>query len=82
MKKKLLCALLAGASGTLFAEVVVGVSVSSTGPGASLGVQVANTIALLPKSIGGETVRYVVMRAIRRRGRRTHAGLRAKTTST
>jgi branched-chain amino acid transport system substrate-binding protein len=61
MKKKLLCALLAGASGTLFAEVVVGVSVSSTGPGASLGVQVANTIALLPKSIGGETVRYVVL---------------------
>ena len=61
MKKKLLCVLLAGASGTLCAEVVVGVSVSSTGPGASLGVHVANTIALLPKSIGGETIRYVVL---------------------
>ena len=43
------------------AEVVVGVSVSSTGPGASLGVHVAKAIALLPKTIGGEPVRYVVL---------------------
>ncbi len=61
MKKKLLCLLLAGASSALYAEVVVGVSVSATGPGASLGVHVANTIPLLPKTIGGEAVRYVVL---------------------
>jgi branched-chain amino acid transport system substrate-binding protein len=61
MTKTLLCLLVAGASGAAFADVVIGVSVSSTGPGASLGVHVANTIALLPKSIGGETVRYVVL---------------------
>ncbi len=61
MKKKLLCLALAGVSGTLWAEIVVGVSVSTTGPGASLGVHVANTVALLPKTIGGETVRYVML---------------------
>lgn len=60
MMKKLLCSLLlAGASTASQAEVVVGVSVSSTGSGASLGVHVGNTIALLPKTIGGEPVRYV-----------------------
>jgi len=61
MKKVLPCLLVAAASGTALADVVIGVSVSSTGPGASLGVHVANTIALLPKSIAGETVRYVVL---------------------
>ncbi|MCE9659038.1 MAG: ABC transporter substrate-binding protein [Burkholderiales bacterium] len=61
MTRKLLGLLLALASSTVWAEVVVGVSVSATGPGASLGVHVAKAIALLPKSIGGETVRYVVL---------------------
>ena len=61
MKKTLLALLLAGAFGAASAEVVVGVSVSGTGPGASLGVQVQNTVALMPKTIAGETVRYVVL---------------------
>jgi len=61
MTRKLLGLLLAWASTTVCAEVVVGVSVSATGPGASLGVHVAKAIALLPKTIGGEAVRYVVL---------------------
>lgn len=59
--KKLICLLLACMSGAVYAEVVVGVSVSATGPGASLGVHVANTIAILPKTIAGETIRYVLL---------------------
>ena len=59
MSRKLLGLLLVLASGSACAEVVVGVSVSNTGPGASLGVHVAKAIALLPKTIGGEAVRYV-----------------------
>lgn len=61
MKKTLICLLLAGASSTLCAEVLVGVSVSATGSGASLGVHVANAVALLPKTIAGEPVRYVIL---------------------
>lgn len=61
MKKVLLCVALAGVSNIVWAEIVVGVSLSSTGPGASLGVPVGNAVALLPKTIGGETVRYVVL---------------------
>jgi branched-chain amino acid transport system substrate-binding protein len=61
MKKKLLPLLLALAAGAATAEVVVGVSVSMTGPGASLGVHVAKAVALFPKTIGGEAVRYVIL---------------------
>ena len=61
MTRKLLGLLLALASSTVWAEVVIGVSVSATGPGASLGVHVSKAIALLPRTIGGEAVRYVVL---------------------
>jgi len=61
MRTKLMAVLLAGWSGTVCAEVVVGVSVSATGPGASLGVQISNVVPLLPKTVAGEPVRYVVL---------------------
>ncbi len=61
MKKKLFGLLLVLASTSVCAEVVVGVSISSTGPGASLGVHVAKAVALMPKTIGGEAIRYVVL---------------------
>src|SRR6478672_8812133 len=61
MTKKLLGLLLVVASMTAGAEVVVGVSVSATGPGASLGVHVQKAVALFPKMIGGEAVRYVIL---------------------
>ncbi|WP_157268068.1 ABC transporter substrate-binding protein [Azohydromonas aeria] len=43
------------------ADINVGVSVSATGPAASLGIPEKNTIALLPKSIAGQKVNYVVL---------------------
>jgi branched-chain amino acid transport system substrate-binding protein len=43
------------------AQIKVGVSVSATGPAASLGIPEKNTIALLPKEIGGKSVEYIVL---------------------
>lgn len=52
---------LAFASGVAQAEIKVGVVLSATGPGASLGIPERNTISMLPTSIGGETVRYIIL---------------------
>jgi len=41
--------------------IKVGVVVSVTGPGASLGIPMKNTIPLLPKEIGGKKVKYVFL---------------------
>lgn len=43
------------------ADVTIGVSLSATGPGASLGIPEKNVFALLPAQVGGETVRFVVL---------------------
>ncbi|WP_323119306.1 ABC transporter substrate-binding protein [Burkholderia alba] len=43
------------------AQVKIGVTVSATGPAASLGIPEKNTIALLPKEIGGKRVDYIVL---------------------
>lgn len=43
------------------ADIVVGVSVSATGPAASLGIPEKNTFALLPQTIAGEKVRLVLL---------------------
>jgi branched-chain amino acid transport system substrate-binding protein len=63
MKKFSLLSLLlfVGMTGTALAEVVIGVSVSATGPGASLGVPIRNAVSLMPKTMGGQPVRYVVL---------------------
>ncbi len=60
MKKLLLTALLLGSTSAL-ADVNVGVIVSATGPGASLGIPEKNAVALLPKTIGGQKVNYIVL---------------------
>ncbi|HSI57345.1 MAG TPA: ABC transporter substrate-binding protein [Ideonella sp.] len=49
------------AAGTASADINVGVTVSSTGPAASLGIPEKNTIALMPKTIGGQKVNYIVL---------------------
>ena len=41
--------------------VHVGVTLSMTGPAASLGIPERNSIALLPRTIGGDTVEYTVL---------------------
>ncbi|MBK1681506.1 ABC transporter substrate-binding protein [Rhodocyclus tenuis] len=43
------------------ADITVGVTVSATGPAASLGIPEKNTIALLPTTIGGQKVNYIVL---------------------
>jgi branched-chain amino acid transport system substrate-binding protein len=43
------------------ADLTVGVTVAATGPAASLGIPSRNTIALLPTTIGGVKVNYVVL---------------------
>jgi branched-chain amino acid transport system substrate-binding protein len=55
-----LAALLATAGGAR-ADINVGVTVSATGPAASLGIPEKNTIALMPATIGGQKVNYIVL---------------------
>lgn len=43
------------------AQIKVGVTLSSTGPAASLGIPERNTVALLPKEIAGQKVEYIVL---------------------
>lgn len=63
--KALLAALfsLAGASVPLHAhaDITVGVTLSATGPAASLGIPEKNTFALMPTTIAGQKVSYVVL---------------------
>ena len=51
----------ASMSGAALADVTVGVSISSTGPSASLGIPQKQSLGLLPQQIAGETIRYVVL---------------------
>jgi branched-chain amino acid transport system substrate-binding protein len=43
------------------ADINVGVVVSATGPAASLGIPEKNTFALMPTSIGGEKINYLIL---------------------
>ncbi len=44
-----------------YAQVRIGVVLSVTGPGASLGIPEKNTVALMPKEIGGKSVEYIML---------------------
>jgi branched-chain amino acid transport system substrate-binding protein len=50
-----------GAATLAHADINVGVTVSATGPAASLGIPEKNTIALMPQTIGGQKVNYIVL---------------------
>ncbi|WP_407279529.1 ABC transporter substrate-binding protein [Aromatoleum evansii] len=52
---------LAFAATAVQADINVGVTVSATGPAASLGIPEKNTIALLPTTIAGEKINYIVL---------------------
>jgi len=60
---KMLAAVLAmlGTGGVLAQDIKVGVTLSATGPAASLGIPERNTIQLLPQTIGGRKVSYIVL---------------------
>jgi len=57
----LLASLLTFASAPALAQIKIGVTLSTTGPAVSLGIPEKNTIALLPKTIAGKTVEYIVL---------------------
>ena len=58
----LLAALLSTVAASFaYADINVGVLVSATGPAASLGIPEKNTFALMPTSIGGQKVNYIVL---------------------
>ena len=65
MNRRTWCAALALLSGLASqaaqAEVKVGVVLSLTGVGASLGIPEKNTVELLPPTLGGQAVRYIVL---------------------
>ena len=63
MQRKLLalagaCALFATAAS---ADINVGVTLSATGPAASLGIPEKNTLELLPATLGGEKVNWIIL---------------------
>ena len=61
-RKSLVVALLSAGAVTLaYADITVGVTVSATGPAASLGIPEKNTVALMPTNIGGQKVNYIVL---------------------
>lgn len=43
------------------ADITIGVTLSATGPAASLGIPEKNTIEILPASIGGEKIKWIVL---------------------
>ena len=64
MNHKLTAALLAAAAlgaGAANAEVTVGVTLGATGPGASLGIHYKNAFQLMPKTLGGQPVKYIIL---------------------
>lgn len=43
------------------ADINVGVTLSATGPAASLGIPEKNTFALMPQTLGGQKVNYIIL---------------------
>jgi branched-chain amino acid transport system substrate-binding protein len=61
LSRLLAASLLAACALPALAQVKIGVTLSTTGPAGSLGIPEKNTIALLPKSIAGKSVEYIVL---------------------
>lgn len=56
-----LAALATLAAANVHAQIKVGVSISTTGPAASLGIPEKNTVSLFPVEIAGQKVQYIVL---------------------
>ena len=56
-----LLAIVASMAQPVLAQINIGVTVSATGPAASLGIPEKNTISLLPTTMGGQKVNYIVL---------------------
>ena len=59
--RSLLALVFVGTATSAMADITVGVTLSTTGPAASLGIPEKNTVALMPKEIGGQKVNYIVL---------------------
>lgn len=59
--KTLAAALAATLSTTVLADVTIGVTVSATGPGAALGAAQKNSTLLMPSTIAGEKINWIVL---------------------
>lgn len=46
---------------TVLAQVKVGVTLSTTGPAASLGIPERNTVAMLPTEVAGQKIEYIIL---------------------
>jgi branched-chain amino acid transport system substrate-binding protein len=51
----------ASSTPSALADINVGVTLSATGPAASLGIPEKNTFALMPSTIGGQKINYIVL---------------------
>ncbi len=58
---RVLAVLAATCAATAQADINVGVTLSATGPAASLGIPEKNTLSLLPTTIAGQKVNYIVL---------------------
>lgn len=61
MKRHIALLLAASITTAAHADISIGIILSTTGPGASLGIPERNTVQLLPKQIAGQTVNYIVL---------------------
>ncbi len=61
LKSLLAVAITAAFAAPVLADINVGVVVSATGPAASLGIPEKNTFALMPTTIGGEKVNFLIL---------------------
>ena len=61
LRSLIVAALLAVGAVSATAQIKIGVTLSTTGPAVSLGIPEKNTIALLPKTIAGKSVEYIVL---------------------
>ncbi|MDP3795650.1 MAG: ABC transporter substrate-binding protein [Polaromonas sp.] len=59
--KSLILASLITTALSAYADINVGVTLSATGPAASLGIPEKNTVAMMPKTIGGQKINYIVL---------------------
>jgi len=61
MKKTVLALMFSVYAGCLLAQVNVGITVSASGPAASLGIPEKNTFALLPSVVAGQKINYILL---------------------
>jgi branched-chain amino acid transport system substrate-binding protein len=61
LDRSLIAAIMLACAAPVLAQIKIGVTVSTTGPAVSLGIPEKNTVALLPKTIAGKSVQYIVL---------------------